>query len=621
MSGPPPDASESEFDPLIGRTIGGKFVIERLLGAGAMGAVYRAHQTALERTVAIKVMHREIAADPTYAARFHREAKAVSRLDHPNLIRVLDYGQEPDGLLYIAMEFLDGRDLFTAINEEWPMPHDRIVDILSQTLSALAEAHDAGVLHRDLKPENIMLLRKKAEDGTPTDSVKVCDFGIAKVAEESEAKPAAAASGGRKLTAAGLVVGTPGYMAPEQARSEPCDARSDIYSVGVILYQLLTRRLPFEGNTPLDIVVKALHEAPPPLGSYGPTAAPGLEPICVKAMSKPPAERYQSARDMRAALRAAAPIERQIVISSGERPSIVNAPTQVELTSSAGSTGVRAVAATAASPARFWRAGGILSGLAIAGLALFSLKVIRGAPSATAVLAAAPSPSILTAVPSSAAVPPPTGEVVAPPPSVIAAPPPPSLSPSAPRPPNHHAVHEPKETMTIAPEAPQPTNSVPPTPPTPPEPTTATAAPTVLTPPAPAPTPTPAPPTANAAPPPPAPSPPTFNVATARVEIGQARTNNAAATGGDVSRAIAPFAARFTACYRTALAQATAATETAATLHVESDDQGYVNSARVTGPVPPVAARCIEGLLTHGARIEVDTGTANADVSLKFEPL
>jgi len=249
LSGPPPDPSASEVDPLVGRTIGGKFVIERLLGAGAMGAVYRAHQTALERAVAIKVMHGELAADPTYAARFHREAKAVSRLDHPNLIRVLDYGQEADGLLYIAMEFLDGRDLFSVIEEEWPLTHERIVDILSQALSALAEAHDAGVLHRDLKPENIMLLRRKAEDGTPTDIVKVCDFGIAKIVEEAEARPASPRPGGRKLTAAGLVVGTPGYMAPEQARSEPCDARSDLYSVGVILYQLLTRRLPFEGNT------------------------------------------------------------------------------------------------------------------------------------------------------------------------------------------------------------------------------------------------------------------------------------------------------------------------------------------------------------------------------------
>ncbi len=150
-----------ETDPLLGRTIGGKFLIESRLGAGAMGAVYRAQQMALERPVAIKVMHRGLATDAEYAERLHREAKAASRLDHPNLIRVHDYGQEPDGLLYIVMEYLDCRDLLALLVEEWPLPHERIVDLLSQMLSGLAEAHAAGVMHRDLKPENIMVLRRK----------------------------------------------------------------------------------------------------------------------------------------------------------------------------------------------------------------------------------------------------------------------------------------------------------------------------------------------------------------------------------------------------------------------------------------------------------------------------
>jgi serine/threonine-protein kinase len=617
LSGPPPDPSETEVDPLVGRAIGGKFVIERLLGAGAMGSVYRAHQTALERTVAVKVMHRELAAEPTYAARFHREAKAVSKLDHPNLIRILDYGQEGDGLLYIAMEFLDGRDLFSVIDDEWPLPHDRIVDILSQALSALAEAHDAGVLHRDLKPENIMLLRRKSEDGASIDVVKVCDFGIAKIVEEAEPRPASS-GGARKLTAAGLVVGTPGYMAPEQARSEPCDARSDLYSVGVILYQLLTRRLPFEGNTPLDIVVKALHEAPPPLGTYGPTAAPGLEAICEKGMSKKPEERYQSARDMRSALRMATPIARQVVISSGDRPSIMNAPTQAELVTSAASTGVRAVpGAVAAPPSRFWRAGGVLAGLAIATFAVVSLRQGSSASAVggTASLpVAAPPTATATALPEPVAPVPSPTSLASKPNDTAAVPPPlpsPPLAHSAPTRGASRPMHDVKESLTIAPG---PSVTTPPAPPTPPPVEIATAAPTPSVAPPPV-VPAPIPPS------PPAAAPPTFDVTTARVDVGQARSNNAAATGSAVSRAVSPLAARFTGCYRAALARATSATEAPATLHLESDDQGYVTAAHVTGAAPPDAARCIEALVTRNVRIEVDTGTANADVPLTFKPL
>ncbi len=629
MSGEPPDlntTSPSEVDPLVGRTIGGKFVIERLLGAGAMGAVYRAHQTALERTVAIKVMHRSIAADPMYAARFHREAKAVSRLDHPNLIRVLDYGQEADGLLYIAMEFLDGRDLFSVIEEEWPLSHERIVDILSQTLSALAEAHDAGVLHRDLKPENIMLLQRKGEDGAPKDLVKVCDFGIAKV-EEPEARASASTSSGRKLTAAGLVVGTPGYMSPEQARSEPCDGRSDLYAMGVILYQLLSRRMPFDGNTPIAIVVKALHEAPPPLGSYGPTAAPGLEPICMKAMSKAREDRYQSAREMRAALRAATPIARQVVLLSMDRPSMVNAPTQAELVTNARPAGATSTPVPAASSPRSRRAGGLVAGLLVAGIAVVSVTKLRH-PSPPPIAAAEPAASTGAMLAGGA----PTAEgavaTVAPPPapSSLVAPvllgsasAPLTVAPSARAafstlPSAHRTMHEhdAKETLAIAPEATPSASAAPPPPVTPPPVAAATAS--IATPP-----PTPPPPPAIAAPVPPA--RPTFSLTTARVDVGQARTNNAAASGSAISHAIAPFAARFTDCYRAALAQATTASEVHGTLHLESDaDQGYITTARVGGGAPEAAARCIEKL-ARTVRLDVDTGTANADVSLTFEPL
>jgi serine/threonine protein kinase len=306
-------------DPaLIGRTIAGKFVIEKFLGGGAMGAVYRAHNTVLDKVVAVKVMHRDVARDEQFAARFHREAKAASRLNHPNSMAVLDFGAEPDGLLYIAMEYLQGRDLYKVIHEDWPLSDARIVDLLAQALAAIAVAHDMGVIHRDLKPENIMIVRGKDDDGRDVDLVKVCDFGIAKI-QEPEGAPATAPAStvpagptgtapvpeGKKLTTAGLVVGTPEYMSPEQARGEKLDARADIYAMGVILFQLLTGRTPFTGDTPLSIVLKHITEPPPPPKSIYAGVNPALEAACIKAMAKAPVDRFQNAREMRAALRAA----------------------------------------------------------------------------------------------------------------------------------------------------------------------------------------------------------------------------------------------------------------------------------------------------------------------------
>ena len=296
-----PRQKAGEPDPLIGRSIADKFVIQSLQGKGAMGVVYRAHQVALDRPVAIKVLHRTLAQDGLFVARFQREAKVASRIDHPNLTRVIDYGSEPDGLLYLAMEFLDGRDLFQVVEDDWPLSTSSIVDILSQALGGLAAAHDAGVLHRDIKPENIMLLRRKADDGTAFDLVKLCDFGVAKFVESPGAEPPSVPV--RKLSLEGFLVGTPAFMSPEQARGEALDARSDIFSVGVVLYQLLTRQLPFECPSPLGVIAKVI-EAEPARPSKLADVDPGLEAICAKAMQKAPEDRYGDAREMRAALQA-----------------------------------------------------------------------------------------------------------------------------------------------------------------------------------------------------------------------------------------------------------------------------------------------------------------------------
>ncbi len=291
-------------DPsLIGRTVSGKYKIESFLGGGAMGAVYKAHFKALEKNVAVKVMHRAIAVDPSFVGRFHREAKAASRLDHPNSMRVIDFGEEPDGLLYIAMEYVEGRDLYRVIHEDWPLANDDIADILMQALAALAVAHEMGVIHRDLKPENLMILRAKNDEDQDAYVVKVCDFGIAKLTENDDDPNASRDRDGQRLTTQGLVVGTPEYMSPEQARGEKLDTRSDIYAMGIILYQLLTGRTPFTADTALAVVLKHITEAPAAPSVHYACVHKGLEAVAMRAIAKDRNDRFQTARAMRNTIR------------------------------------------------------------------------------------------------------------------------------------------------------------------------------------------------------------------------------------------------------------------------------------------------------------------------------
>jgi len=281
-------------DDYIGKTIARKYRIEAMIGEGGMGKVYKATQLVLDKPVVLKVLRQALLSDERTVARFQREAKAASRLNHPNSISVLDFGQADDGALYIAMEYVAGKDLHHILSREWPLPESRVVRIVSQVLSALSDAHGAGVIHRDLKPENIMVEQRRGEP----DFVKVLDFGIAKITDSDGDGPA--------LTRAGFVCGTPEYMSPEQARGAQLDHRSDLYAVGVILYQLTTGLLPFDSDSAVGFATKHLTEQPPTPSRRRPEAkiSPQMERLIMKTLSKSPDDRPQTAEQFRAELQA-----------------------------------------------------------------------------------------------------------------------------------------------------------------------------------------------------------------------------------------------------------------------------------------------------------------------------
>jgi serine/threonine protein kinase len=321
-------------DPLVGRTLDGKFLIEKLIGIGGMGRVYKATQLSLDKQVCVKVLHRTMMGDPTLTGRFKREARAASRLNHPNSVTVIDFGQAAeDGSLYLAMEYIPGNDLAKVIREERPFSEQRIVNIMDQVLSALADAHAAGIVHRDLKPENIMVTDLL---GTK-DFVKVLDFGIAKVQESAAADPG--------LTQVGMVCGTPEYMSPEQARGEALDARCDLYAAGVILYQMVTGRPPFSAPTAMAIVTKHLTEpVVPPSTIEGVRVSSALEAVILKAMSKDPKGRQPSALALQQELNAVlspkiapgeeTPLEANLFDMESIEPTILNRDVRAAYSSS-----------------------------------------------------------------------------------------------------------------------------------------------------------------------------------------------------------------------------------------------------------------------------------------------
>ena len=262
---------------MIGRTFNNRYKLIERVGLGGMAEVYRAEDSVLGRTVAVKVMLPQYAADPTFTKRFRQEAASAANLQSPYIVSIYDWGLDGE-TYYIVMEFLRGTDLKTAIKERGAINQRKAAEIGSQVAQALSVAHAGGIIHRDIKPQNIMI--------QPDGNIKVMDFGIAR-------------AGDAGLSQTATVLGTAHYVSPEQAQGKELTGASDIYSLGVVLYEATTGKLPFDGQDAVSVAVKQVNEIPVPPSSINPNIDPALEAIIMKAMEKDPERRFKDASEMR----------------------------------------------------------------------------------------------------------------------------------------------------------------------------------------------------------------------------------------------------------------------------------------------------------------------------------
>jgi serine/threonine-protein kinase len=305
-----PDAEpEPEIDPWIGRLIDGRYRVLTRIGQGGMGLVYKVEHQRMGKIAAMKVLHRDLATDKEVVKRFRREAEAVSKLTHPNTVQTFDFGTA-DGALYLVMEYVRGEDLGTILRRDGPLPFIRAAALFEQVLGALAEAHELGIVHRDLKPENLLVTRTK--DGS--DHVKVLDFGLAKLSEREEIAD---------VTGRGAIVGTPYYMSPEQIRGEDLDHRSDIYSLGAMMYRVLTGEPPFQAQSPVGVLTKHLTDevVPPRLRRPDLDIDAQVEAIVLRALAKKREARYATVDSMREDVARAREELFAAAIAAGQRPS------------------------------------------------------------------------------------------------------------------------------------------------------------------------------------------------------------------------------------------------------------------------------------------------------------
>ena len=284
------NSTKQRADPWLGQVVDGRYRVEELVGSGGMGMVYRVLHQSMGKVAAMKVLHRELAQNPETVRRFHNEAQAVSQLHHPNTVQVFDFGVYNDAL-YLVMEFVRGLDLGGLIEREGAVGYERAAPLFAQILSALAEAHDAGIVHRDLKPENVLVTR--TYEGR--DHVKVLDFGLAKVSNKDDVS---------SVTEQGNIVGTPYYMSPEQIRGEDVDPRSDIYSMGALMYRTLTAQNVFDAKTPVGVLTQHLTKevVPPSVRVPKKKLGPGIDKIILRCMAKSKEDRYPNVHALADAL-------------------------------------------------------------------------------------------------------------------------------------------------------------------------------------------------------------------------------------------------------------------------------------------------------------------------------
>jgi serine/threonine protein kinase len=291
-----------ELRDLVGRTIADRYRVDELLGSGGMGAVFKGHHIGLERDVAIKVLHPSLGHDPEISARFDREARSASRLDHPNCVSVTDYGSTEDEMKFMVMQLLEGGELGRVLGK--PLPPLRAIELVLQIVRGLEHAHSQGVVHRDIKPENVFV----THDHSGREVLKLVDFGIAKIMT---------VDGGKRMTQVGLVFGTPAYMSPEQAAGIEADERADLYSVGVMLYEMLAGKPPFDSPDPVVLVRMQITADPQPL----PSEVPPVLAACVeRLLAKNRVERFQSATEVREVLEGVHMMLRGDVTSSMDFP-------------------------------------------------------------------------------------------------------------------------------------------------------------------------------------------------------------------------------------------------------------------------------------------------------------
>jgi len=305
-------------DPLVGTVLAGKYVIERRIGEGGMGLVYEGVHRDIDKRVAIKVLRDDLSRRPEVVARFRQEAKSASRIGHENIVDISDFGETTRGSSYFVMEFLEGEDLANVLGREGSIAPDRACHIVLQCCRALSATHEKGIVHRDIKPENIFLTTRDGQ----SDFVKIVDFGIAKMSDiETDGAP------GRKLTKTGMIFGTPEYMSPEQAAGKDLDHRVDVYALGIILYECVSGRVPYEGDTFMGVLTQHLFGELPSVRELNPNVelSAELELVIRKALAKDPNERYFDTAELAEAIEAA--LEGRLSPATAAGPWEVTGPT------------------------------------------------------------------------------------------------------------------------------------------------------------------------------------------------------------------------------------------------------------------------------------------------------